>query len=539
MDSFDFIIVGAGSAGCVLANRLTENGRYRVLLLEAGGSDKRFWVRTPIGYARTFFDPRVNWMHRTEPDGRLARTADYWPRGKILGGSSSINAMVYMRGLPSDFDDWEALGNPGWGWEGVLPFFKRVEDWDGGADDVRSTGGPLHVSDVSSQTHALCEAFFAAGTQAGTPRCPDLNGGMVEGLGHYQITTRNGIRESSATAFLHPAMGRSNLRVATHAEVTRILFDGTRANGVEYIQRGKTVRVSATGEVILSAGAVKSPQILQNSGVGPASHLKSCGVEILSDLPGVGRNLQDHFDYTMVYRSRTPTLNDTLYPWRGKLAAGLTYIAFRKGPLSISVNQAGGYVRTSPDLERPDVQLYFSPMSYRAAPSGKRPLMNPDPFSAFIMSFTTCRPTSRGRIEISSDDPLAPPKIFPNYLSTEEDVATAVAGFRFMRTLSATPALKAVIEREELPGAQVENDADFLEDYRRRAATVFHPCGSCQMGPDARRSVVDHRLRVHGLEGVRVVDASIFPTVTSANTNAPAIMVGEKGAATILEDAAR
>jgi choline dehydrogenase len=537
MPAYDYIIVGAGSAGCVLAARLTEGGRHRVLLLEAGGSDRRFWISTPIGYGRIFYDARVNWMYQTEPESGIDGRRSYWPRGKVLGGSSSINAMVYVRGQPGDFDDWAAAGNPGWGWRDVLPYFRRMETNSFGADDLHGADGPLHVVDIARDSHPLCASYLQGCEQAGIPAVRDVNGALAECAGLYQITTRNGRRESAATAYLRPARRRANLRVETHAHVTRLLFDGGRAVGVAYRQHGKLLSARATREVILSAGSINSPQLLQLSGIGPAGLLKRHGVEVLLDSPAVGRNLQDHLGVDYLYRSRLPTLNDELHPWSGKLRAGLRYLLLRRGPLSLSLNQGGGFVRGRPGLTRPNLQLYFSPVSYIKAPPGTRPLMNPDPYPGFLLGYSACRPTSRGHLEIRSADPFEPPAIHPNYLSTDVDIQDMLDGSRLMRRLAATPALSTIIDAELAPGAAVQSEAEMIADIRRRAGSVFHPVSTCAMGPDPRRAVVDPGLKLHGIAGLRVADASVFPCVTSGNTNAPAIMVGEKAADLILQDA--
>ena len=537
MAEYDYVIVGAGSAGCVLANRLTESGKHRVLLLEAGGSDRKFWVRTPIGYGRTFYDSRVNWMYLTEPDPETGGRVSYWPRGKVLGGSSSINAMVYIRGQPGDFDDWEAAGNPGWGWRDVLPYFQRAENNALGEGDLRGVGGPLDVADASASMHPLCQNYLRGCGELGFEIVNDMNGSRHECVGLYQITTRNGVRASAATAYLRPAMRRPNLRVVTGAHATKILFEGSRAIGVEYVRGGRTERVLAGREVILSAGSINSPQLLQLSGVGPSEVLQRHGIPVVQDMPAVGRNLQDHLGVDYLYSSRLPTLNDDLYPWHGKLRAGLKYVLTRRGPLSLSVNQGGGFIRTRPGLTRPNLQLYFSPVSYLKAPPGTRPLMNPDPYSAFLLGFSTCRPVSRGFIEIGSRDPFGPPKIHPNYLSAHEDMIEQLDGVRFMRRLAATPSMRAIIEAEMKPGRAVQSEEELIADIRQRCGTVFHPVGTCMMGPDPSRTVVDSRLRVHELTGLRVIDASVFPNVTSGNTNAPTIMVAEKGADIVLHDA--
>jgi len=536
MTNFDYIIVGGGSAGCVLAARLSESGAYKVLLLEAGGSDRRLWVQLPIGYGKSFYDPQVNWMYSSEPEASLDNRPGYWPRGKILGGSSSINAMVHIRGQAADFDGWQAQGNPGWGWQDVLPYFRKSEDFTGG-DAWRGTGGPLHVTDMSADCHPICENFLRGCEEAGLQRTADFNGMQQEGVGFYQITTKGGRRMSAARAYLHPALTRENLRVETEAHATRIVFEGTRATGIAYHQHGETKTAWCDGEIILAAGSIGSPQLLQLSGVGPAALLGRLGIELVCDRPAVGRNLQDHLCIDHLYRARVPTLNTTLGTWRGRIAAGIRYLLTQRGPLAISVNQAGGFVRTRPGLPAPNMQLYFSPLSYSRATPGKRALMQPDRFPGFLLSAQPCRPASRGQIEITTPDPFAPPRIEPNSLSVEQDVQDLLEGSKFLRHLAASPSLAAIIDAELKPGPTVHSDEALIDDLRKRASTVFHPVSTCRMGPNPASDVVNHELKVHGLKGLRVIDASIFPTVTSGNTNAPTIMVGERGADLVLRDA--
>jgi len=521
----------------VLANRLTEDGRHRVLLLEAGGSERRFWLQVPIGYGKSFYDPDVNWMYGTETEPALAGRAGYWPRGKVLGGSSSINAMVFVRGQHEDFDGWRAQGNAGWGWADVLPYFRRMEDSARGPDAWRGRGGPLAVSDVSADVHPLCGAFLRAGMEIGLPENDGFNGATQEGVGCYEITVRDGLRMSTARAYLRPAMSRPNLRVETAAHATHLLFDGTRATGVAYARDGVARTARAAREVIVCAGAINSPQLLLLSGIGPAAHLDALGVAMRLDNPNVGAHLQDHLCIDYLYRSRVPTLNQQLRPWHGKLGAGLRYLATRRGPLALSVNQAGGFARSRPGLVRPDLQLYFSPLSYTRAPAGKRPLMSPDPFPGFLLSAQPCRPESRGHLRLRSPDPLDPPCIVPNSLAAERDMQEMIEGAVLLRRLAAAPSLAAVIDEELRPGRAVGSREQMAEDIRQRCSTVFHPAGTCRMGPDARQAVVDPSLKVHGFRSLRVVDASIFPALTSGNTNAPTIMVAEKGADLILADA--
>ncbi len=537
MQVFDYVIVGAGTAGCVVAARLSEKSNVTVLLLEAGGSDRRLWIQMPIGYGRTYFDPRVNWMYDTQAIATLGGRVSYWPRGKVIGGSGSINAMVWVRGNPRDFDDWAAMGNTGWTYADVLPYFLKAEDHDLGAGAYHGAGGPIHVTDMARAAHPLCQVFVDAAAALGFDRNTDFNGVDPEGVGVYQINTRKGFRASSANAYLRPALRRRNLELRTQALATRVLFDGTRASGVEYRRGGRLETVSARREVILCGGAINSPQLLQLSGVGAAGHLRSLGISPVLDASAVGQNLQDHLAISYVYRCNRPTLNDELGSWRGKAGAALRYLMRRDGPLALSVNQAGGFVRSDPSQARANLQLYFSPVSYTQTPLAERRLTRPDPFSAFLLSANACRPTSRGKVSIISPDPLAHPLIQPNYLATDHDVAEALAGCRLLRRLAAATPLADVVTDEIIPGPGVQSDEEMLQDFRDRADTVYHPVGSCMMGSDPTRSVVDARLRVHGLGHLRVIDASVFPSVTSGNTNAPCVMVAEKGAAMVLEDA--
>lgn len=537
-DIYDYVIVGAGTAGCVLANRLSADGKTRVLLLEAGGSDQIVWIQLPIGYGRTFFSRSINWMYDTEPVPGLGGRESYWPRGKVIGGSGSINAMVHVRGQPHDFEDWAALGNTGWGWEDVLPYFMKAEDHDLGQSAYHGVGGPQHVTDISRRAHPLCQTFIKTGQALGLPFSADLNSPTGEGVGIYQINTRNGRRASTANEYLRPALRRGGVDIRTKAHATRVLFDGTRAIGVEYRRGNKLHQVRASREVILSGGSVNSPQLLNLSGIGDAAHLKALGIDIVADAPAVGQNMQDHLAVSYFYKTSVPTLNDELRPLFGKIKAGLHYLLNRGGPLSMSVNQGGGFVRSGPDAARVNLQLYFSPVSYTQTPLSDRKLLNPDPFSAFLLSFNSCRPTSRGHLQIRSADPFDYPLIQPNYLSTQLDIDEAIAGNRMLRALAQTKPLSDIITEELVPGAQLQGDEALLEDFRKRADTVYHPTSTCMMGVDAATSVVDARLRVHGIQGLRVVDASVFPTITSGNINAPTVMVAEKGAAMILEDRA-
>ena len=534
---FDYVIVGAGSAGCVLANRLTENGRNSVLVLEAGGSDWHPYIWIPIGYGKTFYDTRLNWAFETEPEPELNNRRIYVPRGKVIGGSSAINAMVYIRGHRGDYDDWEAKGNPGWGYDDVLPWFKKAETSDQGGNEWRGGDGPLHVATLDRDLHPICTNFISAGVESGLTHKHDFNLDDPEGVGVYQNTARDGFRMSAARAYLHPARKRANLQVQKRAHVTRLLMDGNRVTGVEYKQSGKTKTAMAGREVILSAGAIQSPQILQLSGIGPPEILSAHGIDIAHNLPGVGRHLQDHLAIDNYYRSKVPTLNGELGPWWQKLRHGLNYVLRRRGPLTLGVNQGGGFYRTRAELERPNQQLYFSPVSYTKAPEGVKQLLRPDPFPGFLLSTQPTRPTSTGHVSIRSSDPFDAPIIQPNYLSTDQDITDMLEGARFLRTLAAATSLAEIIAEEIHPGPGVQSDEEYVAFIRERAGTVYHPVSTCRMGPDPKRDVVDPRLRVHGLAGLRVVDASVFPTVTTGNTNAPVIMVAEKAADMIINDA--
>jgi choline dehydrogenase len=539
MDTYDYVIVGAGTAGCVLANRLSEAGRARVLILEAGGSDQTIWIQVPIGYGRTFFDRKVNWMYDTEPVSGLSGRASYWPRGKVIGGSGSINAMVHVRGQPHDFDDWAALGNSGWGWDDVLPYFMKAEDHDLGASAWHGVGGPQHVTDITEKAHPLCKRFIAASQAIGLPHTPDFNGAQTEGVGIYQINTRNGRRASTANEYLRRGLARGGVTLRTRSHVTRLLLDGNRAIGVTYQRGGQTFSAFAQRAVILSAGSINSPQLLQLSGIGDAEQLKQVGIDPQFHLPAVGENLQDHLAVSYFFRTSVPTLNDELGPLKGKIKAGLQYLLLRSGPLSMSVNQGGGFVRSGFDAPRVDLQLYFSPVSYTKTPLSERKLLSPDPFSAFLLSFNSCRPTSRGRLHIRSSNPFDYPKIEPNYLATQADIDDVRAGTRILRKLAHAAPLSEIITEELFPGAEVQGEDALLADFRLRADTVYHPTSTCRMGPDEATSVVDSRLKVHGLTGLRIADASVFPTITSGNVNAPTVMVAEKASAMILEDEGR
>jgi choline dehydrogenase len=528
---FDYIIVGAGSAGCVLANRLTASGRHRVLLLEAGGHDRHLWIHIPLGYGKLFADARVNWLYKTEPEPELDNRSVIQPRGKVLGGSSSINGLLYLRGQPEDYDHWRQLGNTGWSFDDVLPYFRRAEHQERGEDALHGVGGPLAVSNVC-EPHALCEAFIEGAQQAGYARNDDFNGPTQEGAGYFQLTAKNGRRWSTAVGYLREARRRSSLVVETNALASRILFEGRRAVGVEYRKDGAAHVARASREVILAGGAFNSPQLMQLSGLGPAELLRGHGIDVVADMPGVGAELQDHLQVRIQYRCTEPiTMNDVVNSWRHRIGAGLRYALWRKGLLAIGAGYAGGFFRTSANVATPDVQVHFIIFSGETSGAALHP------FPGFIASICQLRPESRGFVRIKSENPADPPAIQPRYLSDPIDRDTVVAGLKLLRGIMGQPAMRRYIAEERVPGPQVSSDADLLAFARSAGTTVFHPTSTCRMGADAK-AVVDERLRVRGIGNLRVVDASIMPTVVSGNTNAAVVMIAEKGADMILQDAA-
>jgi len=526
----DYIVVGAGSAGAVIASRLSEDPAVRVVLLEAGDRDRNPWLHIPLGYGKTMTDASVNWMYETEPEPNCAGRRIFWPRGKVLGGTSAINGLVYIRGQVEDFDHWRQLGNAGWSFEDVLPYFKRAEGNVRGGDALHGGDGPLGVSDLAP--HPLCEAFIEGAVQAGIPRNPDFNSRKQEGVGYFQLTTRRGLRSSTSVAYLKRARGRPNLRIFTRAHAARVLLDGTRAVGVAYRQDGQERELRCGREVILCGGAINSPQLLMLSGIGPAKQLKDHGVAVALDLPGVGENLQDHYQARVIFRcARAVTLNDVMMsPWR-KALTGLDWLTRRQGMLTIGAGAVGMFTRTRPGLETPDVEYHIIMFS------ADRPGGGLHKFSGFTVSACQLRPESRGTITLKSADPMAAPAIRPNYLATEGDGRMLVDGLKTIRRIAKSPALGPWITAEHQPGDAVQSDDELLDYIKRAGTTIFHPAGTCKMGQDPM-AVVDERLRVRGLAGLRVADASIMPTVVSGNTNAACIMIGEKAADMLRADAA-
>ena len=525
----DYVVVGAGSAGCVLANRLSADPSVRVVLLEAGGRDINPWIHVPVGYFKTMHNPSVDWCYRTEPDPGLNGRRLDWPRGKVLGGSSSLNGLLYVRGQRQDYDRWRQMGNEGWGWDDVLPLFKRAEDQEQGADAYHGSGGPLAVSNMRLK-RPICDSWVAAAQNAGYRYNTDYNGAEQEGVGYFQLTARNGRRCSSAVAYLNPVKKRPNLRIVTRAHTTRIEFDGQRAVGVIYRDKsGREQTVSARGEIILSSGAIGSPQILMLSGIGDAGHLGEHGIEIRADLPGVGRNLQDHLQARLVYKCNEPTLNDEVRSLFDKMRIGIKYLLFRSGPMTMAASLATGFLKTRPEVETPDIQFHIQPWSADSPGEGVHP------FSAFTMSVCQLRPESRGEIRLQDRDARTYPAIHPNYLATETDRRTIVDGVKIAQRIARHAPLSGKIAGEHSPAHGVTGSEDLLQWVRDTATTIYHPTGTCRMGKDPG-AVVDPRLRVRGFQGLRVADCSIMPEIVSGNTNAPAIMIGEKASDMILED---
>jgi len=533
LGDFDYVIAGAGSAGCLLANRLSADPRIRVALLEAGGRDDYFWIHVPVGYLYTIGNPRTDWCYRTEPDPGLNGRSIGYARGRVLGGCSSINAMIYMRGQRDDYDHWASLGNPGWSWDEVLPYFRRMEDYVHGADAWHGAGGELRVEERRVSWEIL-DAWRAAAAECGLPPIPEFNRGDNFGTAYFQMNQRRGVRWSNHKAFLRPVMNRPNLAVLTGAHATRVLFDtamgARRATGLAFQRNGEKLVVRARREVILATGAIGSPQLLQLSGIGPGELLREIGITPLLDSPGVGENLQDHLQIRMVYRVHgVPTLNQRAASLAGRAAMALEYLLFRTGPLTQPPSQLGAFARSDDSQATPDLEWHVQPLSLDKFGD---PL---HPFPAITPSVCNLRPASRGFVRAASADPAAHPRIRLNYLSDEADRRVAAAGMRFTRRIMRAPALARYRPEEWRPGAGCESDEELVRAAGDLGTTIFHPVGTCRMGHDPL-AVVDERLRVRGVDGLRVIDASIMPTITSGNTNAPTTMIAEKGAEMVLAD---
>jgi choline dehydrogenase len=522
MDETDVVVIGSGSAGSAVAGRLSEIPGLRVTVLEAGSTDSNIWLHVPIGYAKTMYHPTISWNYATEPEPGLGGRSVPWPRGRVLGGSSAINGLIYIRGQAEDYDMWRQMGCTGWGFEDCLPWFKRAQRQERGGSDLHGGDGPLSTTDLRDKG-ALSQAFIDAALELGFPRNDDFNGREQEGAGWYQVTVKDGFRHSAATAYLKPAVKAGRVRLITDAQVTRILIEQGRAVGVEYRMGGETRTLRAAREVVLSGGAINSPQVMMLSGLGPAEHLQEMGIPVLRDMPEVGRNLQDHFQARLMYRANANiTMNEVLGSWLGMARTGLQYVLRRKGPLTFAAGTAGLFARVLPQSATPDVQFHFIPWSADSVKEGLHK------WPGFTLSVCQLRPESRGALTLASPDPMAKPRMLANYLATETDRQCITEGVKLARRLARTRALGSLIKDEYAPGPQVpDTDEALLQFAREKGGTIYHPTSTCRMGAD-ERSVVDVELRVRGVERLRIADASIMPAVVSGNTNAACIMIGER-----------
>ena len=532
LGTFDYVVVGAGTAGCLLANRLSADPRNRVLLLEAGGKDDYFWIRVPVGYLFTLNNPRTDWCFETEPSAGLNGRVLGYPRGKVLGGCSSINGMIYMRGQARDYDQWRQLGNAGWGWDDVLPYFKQTEDHVAGGDAVHGTGGEWRVEEQRLSWEIL-DGFRAAAAQTGIPNTNDFNRGNNEGCGYFEVNQKRGVRWSTADAFLHPVTSRPNLTVLTKALVRQIHFDGKRVSGIALWHDDEPARATIAGELVLAAGAIGSPQLLQLSGVGPGGLLQDCGVPLVADITGVGENLQDHLQMRLVFKVKnTKTLNLRANSLIGRIGMGLEYFLMKRGPLTMAPSQLGAFAKSDEYRETANLQYHIQPLS---TPKLGDPL---HPFEAFTASVCNLRPESRGYVRIKSPHPRDQPVIQPNYLADPADRQVAADAIKLTRRIVGAPAMAGFEPEELLPGLQFRNDEELAREAGNIGTTIFHPVGTCKMGAASDKgAVVDERLRVRGIEGLRVVDASVMPEITSGNTNSPTLMIAEKAAEMMLADA--
>ena len=535
MNEFDIIIVGAGSAGCIVADILAKDQNLKILILEAGPNNYHPMIKIPLGYGMTFYNKSINWKFYTSSQIHLNNRKLYCPRGKVVGGSSSINAMVYARGFPSDFQNWTYDDSPLWSWENIRNTYERIEKKIILRDNDTTTS-QIVVNDVSSQHHAILNNYFLGAKELNIPFIDSFNTDKSEGVGHYEITTRNGFRWSAADGFLKEALKKNNVKLISRAAVQQLILKDKKVIGVKYSKNGKTFNVQANIGVIMAAGSIKTPQILMHSGIGPSDHLKEFGIKTKIHNSNVGSNLQDHIGIDYLYRSKVPTLNKSLGTWSGRVKSILEYLIFQSGPLSLSINQGGGYINWNSKNKFPNLQLYFNPLTYSITYKNKRPLLNTDKFNGFIIGFNSCRPKRRGQIYLSSKKFNDAPVIDPNYLDHYEDINDLKCAFDFVRKISKSLHLKKIIDKAIDIDPLKSSNEELIDHFRKKSTSVYHPCGTCRMDDSIQNGVVSKRLKVHGVENLWIVDASVFPNITSVNINASVMMIANRAIQLIIDD---